>query len=148
MMSSLSARHQRMGPFLRCQPTCLSSLSHQTSGYGAFLDVLIDNWSRGILWVWAFPGGLGATIIILEMTVFVCTHKVRPLFTNCETPWKNLVKCCRFVCPFADAHRPCFQYVRPPSCHADHDVHKIQDLGSPCFVCHKSPCLSVKKLQV
>lgn len=49
----------------------------QASAYGAVLDVLVDNASRGLLWLWAL-GAWGLGPVMLESTVFAFTHKVRP----------------------------------------------------------------------
>lgn len=48
----------------------------QASGFGAFLDVFIDNLSRAMLWVWAIEGPCAVLPPLFEMTAFVCTHKV------------------------------------------------------------------------
>ncbi len=50
----------------------------QCSSFGAFLDVFIDNLTRGTLWVWSTPAPFGVLPVILETTVFTCTHTVRP----------------------------------------------------------------------
>eukprot|EP01023_Acetabularia_acetabulum_P005687 TRINITY_DN12340_c0_g1_i4.p1 TRINITY_DN12340_c0_g1~~TRINITY_DN12340_c0_g1_i4.p1 ORF type:complete len:205 (+),score=21.52 TRINITY_DN12340_c0_g1_i4:219-833(+) len=48
----------------------------QTSSFGAFIDVLIDNLVRGSIWVWALPQGPFSVIPSMwEMTVFLATHK-------------------------------------------------------------------------
>lgn len=48
----------------------------QTSAFGAFLDVLLDNVTRGLLWInGAASPILGLLMHSLEMTTFVCTHK-------------------------------------------------------------------------
>ena len=52
-------------------------MSFQASSFGAFLDVLVDNVSRGTFYVWAFDGPTGAFFVLLEMLSFLCTHKVR-----------------------------------------------------------------------
>lgn len=49
----------------------------QTSAFGAFLDVLVDLLTRGLLWSWALPGGAGLAVVLLETTTFTCTHAVR-----------------------------------------------------------------------
>lgn len=46
----------------------------QTTAFGAILDVLLDNLSRGILWVQA-TGTFGACVIVLEMGTFAFTYK-------------------------------------------------------------------------
>eukprot|EP00803_Ostreobium_quekettii_P008436 evm.model.scf_181EXC.6 EVM.evm.TU.scf_181EXC.6 scf_181EXC:25269-27852(-) len=48
---------------------------NQTSSFGAFLDVIVDNASRGVLWTWAVPGPFGVLPPLMEMLTFVCTHK-------------------------------------------------------------------------
>lgn len=48
---------------------------NQCSSFGAFLDVFADNLIRGILWVWSTPAPFGVLPVILETTVFTCTHK-------------------------------------------------------------------------
>jgi hypothetical protein len=50
----------------------------QCSSFGAFLDVFVDNLTRGTLWVWSTPAPFGVLPVILETTVFTCTHRVRP----------------------------------------------------------------------
>eukprot|EP00933_Yihiella_yeosuensis_P013568 TRINITY_DN12508_c0_g1_i1.p1 TRINITY_DN12508_c0_g1~~TRINITY_DN12508_c0_g1_i1.p1 ORF type:complete len:156 (-),score=12.68 TRINITY_DN12508_c0_g1_i1:150-617(-) len=45
----------------------------QESEFGASLDVLVDNFSRGVMWVVAC-GVPGCLVMFLEMTVFACTH--------------------------------------------------------------------------
>lgn len=47
----------------------------QATAFGAFLDVLIDNASRAVLWT-AVDGPAGIVIPLLEMTVFTCTQAV------------------------------------------------------------------------
>lgn len=49
----------------------------QTSSFGAFLDVLTDIITRGVLWSWALPGVGGLGMVLLEATTFTCTHAVR-----------------------------------------------------------------------
>lgn len=48
----------------------------QATAFGAFLDVLIDNASRAVVWVSAVDGPAGVVVPLLEMTVFACTHAV------------------------------------------------------------------------
>lgn len=48
---------------------------NQCSSFGAFLDVFIDNLTRGVLWTWGVPAPYGVLPVILESTVFTCTHK-------------------------------------------------------------------------
>lgn len=48
----------------------------QATHFGAVLDVLIDNATRGWLWCGALPHGLGVVPVILESTVFAFTHAV------------------------------------------------------------------------
>ncbi|XP_038053739.1 uncharacterized protein LOC119726211 [Patiria miniata] len=45
---------------------------HQTSAFGAWLDVAIDNLGRGMLWCWLFRWGY--FVSALEWCTFVCTH--------------------------------------------------------------------------
>ncbi|GMH39104.1 hypothetical protein BSKO_07002 [Bryopsis sp. KO-2023] len=47
----------------------------QTSSFGAFLDVIVDNVTRGVLWAWTLQGPISALPVILEMLAFVCTHR-------------------------------------------------------------------------
>ncbi|CAN0393839.1 unnamed protein product [Lampetra fluviatilis] len=47
---------------------------HQTSAYGAWLDVAIDNLGRGLLWSHLCQGW-GYLLSALEWTVFVCNHR-------------------------------------------------------------------------
>ncbi len=49
---------------------------NQATAFGAFLDVLIDNASRAVVWVSAVDGPAGVAVPLLEMTVFACTHAV------------------------------------------------------------------------
>ena len=55
---------------------CLSSVFWQASSFGAFLDVLVDNVTRGVFYVWAFDSPAGVFFVLLEMLSFLCTHKV------------------------------------------------------------------------
>ncbi|DBA85054.1 hypothetical protein WJX79_010359 [Trebouxia sp. C0005] len=48
---------------------------NQCSSFGAFLDVFVDNLTRGTLWVWSTPAPFGILPVILETTVFTCTHR-------------------------------------------------------------------------
>jgi hypothetical protein len=48
----------------------------QATGFGAALDVLLDNAARAWLWCGALPGGAGAAPALLEGAVFACTHAV------------------------------------------------------------------------
>ena len=63
-------------------------MSLQTSAFGAWLDVTIDNLSRGVLWAWALPGPYAAFPIAVEFLTFVATHKVE------YSPMKPLIMCC------------------------------------------------------
>lgn len=54
----------------------LARTLHQATAFGAFLDVLIDNASRAVVWVSAVDGPAGIAVPLLEMTVFACTHAV------------------------------------------------------------------------
>jgi len=47
----------------------------QTSSFGAWLDVAIDNISRAVLYAWTLPGPAAAFPIALEFLTFVATHK-------------------------------------------------------------------------
>jgi len=63
----------------------------QATSFGAFLDVLIDNLSRGLLWTWGAQCALPCSVPLLEMTAFVCTHKAggeewKAAYVS-ETPW-------------------------------------------------------------
>ncbi len=55
----------------------LARTLNQTSAFGAWLDVAIDNTSRGVLYAWTLPGPAAAFPIALEFLTFVATHKVR-----------------------------------------------------------------------
>lgn len=46
---------------------------NQASAFGAWLDVWVDNLSRGCLWVMACPHGLGLLAVMLEMSTFLAT---------------------------------------------------------------------------
>ncbi|XP_063396386.1 uncharacterized protein LOC134680990 [Mytilus trossulus] len=46
---------------------------NQTSVFGAWFDVVIDNISRGFLWCLLYKWGYG--VILIEWLTFVCTHK-------------------------------------------------------------------------
>ncbi|KAL6751272.1 CDP-alcohol phosphatidyltransferase-domain-containing protein [Haematococcus lacustris] len=46
---------------------------NQASAFGAWLDVWVDNLSRGCLWVLACPHGLGLLAVMLEMSTFLAT---------------------------------------------------------------------------
>ncbi|GBF90202.1 hypothetical protein Rsub_03335 [Raphidocelis subcapitata] len=46
----------------------------QASSFGAALDVVLDNATRGFLWCGALPHGAGAAVVLLETTVFACAH--------------------------------------------------------------------------
>lgn len=46
----------------------------QASEFGAMLDVVIDNVSRGAMWILALDGPCGVMPIILETLVFAVTH--------------------------------------------------------------------------
>eukprot|EP00873_Tetraselmis_striata_P024297 jgi/Tetstr1/444561/TSEL_000289.t2 len=54
----------------------LARLLNQATTFGAFLDVLIDNLSRGLLWSWGAMSPWPCFMPLLEMIAFVCTHKV------------------------------------------------------------------------
>lgn len=61
--------------------------SMQTSAFGAWLDVAVDNTSRAVLYAWTLPGPAAAFPIALEFLTFVATHKVRnsrPVFGTTE----------------------------------------------------------------
>jgi hypothetical protein len=59
-----------MRPLQQMDPT-----RAQESAFGAFLDVAIDNLTRGVLWSWACPGPLAAGVMALEALTFTCTHQ-------------------------------------------------------------------------
>ncbi|KAJ9534719.1 hypothetical protein QJQ45_013088 [Haematococcus lacustris] len=46
---------------------------NQASAFGAWVDVWVDNLSRGCLWVLACPHGLGLLAVMLEMSTFLAT---------------------------------------------------------------------------
>jgi phosphatidylglycerophosphate synthase len=52
-------------------------LNSQTSQFGAFLDIVLDVATRGVIWTLSLPHGLGSIFIVLEMSVLVVTHQVR-----------------------------------------------------------------------
>ncbi|XP_062516131.1 uncharacterized protein LOC134191523 [Corticium candelabrum] len=60
---------------------------NQVSAFGAWLDVLVDNVARGMVWSRILPWG--CFVSALEWTVFVCTHssgsKWREAFKH--APW-------------------------------------------------------------
>lgn len=77
-------RHAELCAVLFLADFCLDALDGhlarrwgQATAFGAFLDVLIDNASRAVLWAGAFDGPAGVAVPLLEMTVFACTHAVR-----------------------------------------------------------------------
>jgi len=49
---------------------------NQTSGFGALLDVLIDNSARGLMWCWGASSPLPCLMLQLEMLTLLCTHNV------------------------------------------------------------------------
>lgn len=51
---------------------CLARRLGQTSALGAWLDVLVDNIGRTLMWTRLYQWGV--FIVCLEWTVFVCTH--------------------------------------------------------------------------
>ncbi|XP_076590926.1 uncharacterized protein LOC143323147 [Chaetodon auriga] len=53
----------------------------QSSGFGAWLDVVVDNMGRGMLWSLLFEWGW--LVSALEWCVFVCNHNAR------GEQWKN-----------------------------------------------------------
>ncbi|KXZ53480.1 hypothetical protein GPECTOR_7g930 [Gonium pectorale] len=77
----------------------------QTSAFGAFLDVAVDLATRGLLWSWAAPGGLGAAVLLLEAITFVCTHAVHGAVWKAEVqlgptpPWVRAVMANGFKTP-------------------------------------------------
>ena len=48
----------------------------QTSAYGAFLDVVVDNASRALLWMDSVPARVAVFPVMLEGITFTCTHAV------------------------------------------------------------------------
>ncbi|TRY92984.1 hypothetical protein DNTS_003488, partial [Danionella cerebrum] len=54
---------------------------HQTSRFGAWLDVVVDNLGRGMLWNMLYDWGW--LVSSLEWCVFVCNHNLR------GANWKN-----------------------------------------------------------
>ena len=54
----------------------IGHLVSQESGFGAWLDVVVDNISRGAVWCWAVEGPLAAIPIALEFLTFASTQKV------------------------------------------------------------------------
>lgn len=57
------------------------SMSVQESAFGAWLDVVIDNVSRGVLWCWAVEGPQAMVPMAAEFLTFAATHKARNTFT-------------------------------------------------------------------
>ncbi|XP_071849456.1 uncharacterized protein [Apostichopus japonicus] len=47
---------------------------NQTSAFGAWLDVMVDNFGRGFLWSRLYKWGY--VVAALEWSVFVCTHSL------------------------------------------------------------------------
>jgi phosphatidylglycerophosphate synthase len=83
--AALAAGSQQAATFvaLLLASFCLDALDghlarslNQATAFGAFLDVLIDNASRAVVWVSAIDGPAGIAVPLLEMTVFTCTHAV------------------------------------------------------------------------
>jgi hypothetical protein len=69
-----SCRPPRRRPAAAAAGCCAPRM--QASAFGAVLDVLVDNATRGLLWVWSL-GAWGLPPVLLEMAVFAFTHKVR-----------------------------------------------------------------------
>lgn len=67
---ALSARHTP-GLFPASADGFVARRYGQSTSFGAVLDVLVDNASRGVLWVEAI-GTAGAFVIVLEMVSTVC----------------------------------------------------------------------------
>ncbi|XP_054749274.2 uncharacterized protein LOC129254778 [Lytechinus pictus] len=59
----------------------------QTSAFGAWFDVVIDNLGRGMLWCRLFKWGY--FIAAMEWLVFVCTHSLGAQWktTKVQAPW-------------------------------------------------------------
>ncbi|KAK9909620.1 hypothetical protein WJX75_005194 [Coccomyxa subellipsoidea] len=57
------------------QNILLNRALEQTSAFGAWLDVAVDNISRAVLYAWTLPGPAAAFPIALEFLTFVSTHK-------------------------------------------------------------------------
>jgi hypothetical protein len=51
----------------------------QATSFGALLDVVLDIWLRGWLWVNALPASVALVPPLLEMVVLTVTHKVCPI---------------------------------------------------------------------
>ncbi|XP_022093325.1 CDP-diacylglycerol--inositol 3-phosphatidyltransferase 1-like [Acanthaster planci] len=66
---------------------------HQTSAFGAWLDVAIDNFGRGMLWTSLFRWGY--FVSALEWCTFVCTHTAGSQWKSSysQAPWliKNVM---------------------------------------------------------
>ena len=60
-------------------PDAAEARAAQATGFGAFLDVCIDNLSRGALWTSAGLGPFAAVATGAEWLAFVCLHKVSSL---------------------------------------------------------------------
>ncbi len=65
-----------LSPLPPLAPSLNHKMPYQTSSFGAFLDVAVDLATRGTVWSWAAPGGLGAAVLLLEAVTFTCTHAV------------------------------------------------------------------------
>ncbi|KAB7504536.1 CDP-diacylglycerol--inositol 3-phosphatidyltransferase 1, partial [Armadillidium nasatum] len=55
---------------------CVARRFNQTSSFGAWLDVIIDNIGRGLLWVHLHP--LFYIISVVEWSAFVCNYQLGP----------------------------------------------------------------------
>ncbi|CAL5219819.1 g1730 [Coccomyxa viridis] len=53
----------------------LARALHQESGFGAWLDVVVDNISRGAVWCWAVEGPLAIVPVAIEFLTFASTQK-------------------------------------------------------------------------
>lgn len=51
---------------------CIARRLGQCSAFGAWLDVLVDNVGRSVIWAMLYDWGV--FVVCIEWTVFVCTH--------------------------------------------------------------------------
>ena len=81
---SRASEAETLGAIKHRDHTCSSAvmalmaahLVSQESGFGAWLDVVVDNISRGAIWCWAVEGPLAVFPIALEFLTFASTQKV------------------------------------------------------------------------
>ncbi|XP_064392898.1 uncharacterized protein LOC135340487 [Halichondria panicea] len=73
---------------LDCVDGIVARRLKQTSEFGAWLDVLIDNIGRSIIWA-RLPYSWGVFVLCVEWSVFVCTHTSGHAWKNSfgSAPW-------------------------------------------------------------